>query len=177
MAGDVPELASRLTAKEQTEAAEQWLRWWRALVDLETRLQGGYATAAQRAWRAELDLPFDDVGTWPAFEGLADRPALAKAVAVTRPAAEQWLATAGRRSRAEEQQPARHWAMAKRLADAVIAEHQLSPDEVRAVVLELEVPGEWYLRTSPGVVLAARDAFRSEATAGAILRSAFWSSF
>jgi hypothetical protein len=162
-----------LSQEERSAAAPQWIRWWRALVNLQVRSAGGYATPRQAAWRDELDPPFEDGGSWPHYDGLADRPAPHKAVLVSLTHTDAWLREA--QDRAGQEEPDDHFELARSLAEATIVEHGVSPDTVRALVIELLVPDQWWSRWSPGVVVAGSTAMRNSRVARSVLQSAYWS--
>jgi hypothetical protein len=167
-----PRLPRMLSQQERADASEQWVRWWRALVDLAVRANGGYSTPRQVAWREQLDLPFEDVGSGPRWQGLDDRPALYKSVLIARPVAQAVMQD--RQRKGQVLLPDGHYELAKSLAEAVIAEQQVSPDLVRALVLELQEPGVWWAPWSPGVVVASAAAMRDEAAARRSLQTAYW---
>lgn len=171
---DQPRVSRMMSEQERAEAAPQWVRWWQALVDLQVRGVGGYATPRQATWRQGFDLPFEDVGSAPNYSGLADRPALHKAVLVSRSYADRWLGQQQSVHRPDDDRDS-SYDLSKSLATAVIAERGVSPDLVRALVVELLHPDSWWSRWSPGVVIAGSSAMRDPAVARTILQSAYWS--
>ena len=169
-----PVASAALCLEEQREAAIEWRRWWLSTVDLHVRLSGGYCTPRQSAWRRDWDLPFEDVGAGPSYEGLADRPALRKAVLASVVHWPGWVEAETRRGSCGTVDP--YWPQVTDIADAVIAEHAVSPALVRGLVFTVPVQGTWWSRWSPGVVVCTRAAACDEPTEREILRDVFASS-
>lgn len=175
MAEEQPEVSGRLSPDERLAAGDAWVRWWTLVVDLNVRLQGGYAMRRQSAWRRDLVLPKEAIGCGPDYEDLADRPALQKAVLAALTRWPEWTEERTRACSAGLNEP--YWPQVNRVVDAVIADNQIAPHLVRALVFTLPMAGSWWSRWSPGVVVCAESAPADPTVERALLRDAYESSF
>ena len=163
-----------LTDAARIEAGEQWLGWWRRLIAHEIAPRPGPAADDELAaqWRQRLD-EYQRVMDPPDFDSLADLPALRTAVATTFGAASGWL-SATRRPATGPLHPDQ--SLVQDVAQEVIAEHGVSPDQLDAAIAVLDVADTWSYLAGPGVMFCSANVIRDPATARALLREAFVSS-
>jgi hypothetical protein len=169
-----PDRRDLLTAEERAAAARQWPRWWRAILDLEARFYaapGGRERtedflARVRAHDAERTRL---VGEPPDFAALVDAPALRSAVVALHPEARAWQRRATRR----DVQPSEAWhAGVREIAGSLVA-RGVAPQDVRATVLAVSVPGTWWAPVGPGVVVCALGCLDDEDIGAELVRAAF----
>ncbi|TRW44142.1 hypothetical protein [Georgenia yuyongxinii] len=153
-----PDRRALLTDEERTRAAEQWPSWWHAILRLDTRFhdtserRGTSDQAAFLTWvRAHAAERARTVGEPPEFTALHGSPELQRAAVALWPEGRSW---AERRS-APTAEPGSPAVVTREVAEAVIAEHGISPDAVRGTVLVLAVDGVWSHLLQPGVMLCS----------------------
>jgi len=154
-----------LSAAERQQAGEQWLAWWRRLMKVDFRTHAPMPTegdvhALIRARVAEREQVFDP----PTFSALSDSPALqTAAVAVF----EDFTRHSSRGRRGFDA------TLTRDVADALIAELNLSPDRLDASVLTIDVPGHWYRIPGPGTAICSLDLAADPQAAEKLLRAVF----
>lgn len=154
-----------LSAAERQLAGEQWLAWWRRLVEVDFRTHApmpteGDAHALIRARVAEREQVFDP----PTFAALSDSPALrTAAIAAFKDFTRQ--SPRGRRGFDAT--------LTRDVADALIAELDISPDRLDASVLTIDVPGNWYRIPRPGTAICSLDLATDAQAAQRLLRAVF----
>jgi hypothetical protein len=162
-----PRVRPRLDRTDQVAAAEQWLAWWHALVNLQARLYDPTAAGMALGARERLERHQAIRRSWDEQGWMTERPALARAAAV---ASESFAA--GRASGVVAHAP---YEIMKSVAEEVIAERRVEPSKVRLLLVSLPVPGRWWHLWSPGVALVAEDAVRGESQATEVLRAGYLS--
>jgi hypothetical protein len=82
LVGDVPDLSSRLTKGDRTQASSAWLDWWRRVIEFEGAKELGEFTqrtaqsdAVRRlapSHREVFDPPdFESLATWPSLQSMS----------------------------------------------------------------------------------------------------------
>jgi hypothetical protein len=161
-----------LSASERQEAGEQWLAWWRRLVDVDFRTHAPMPTegdipALIRARVTERETVFDP----PAFSALSDSPALQTAVVA---AFEDFRQSNSSDKRVHTRgQRGFDATLPRDVAEALIAELNISPDRLDASVLTIDVPGHWSHIPGPGTAICSLDLATDPEAAKRLLRAVF----
>jgi hypothetical protein len=161
-----------LTDAARIEAGGQWLGWWRRLIAHESTprpVPAGTEEEMVAQSRRRLD-EYQRVMDPPDFESMADLPALRTAAVATCMAASGWL-TATRRPGTGPL--LLDHALVRGVVEEIIAEHGVSPDQLDAAVLVLNVAGAWSYLARPGAVCCSVGVINDPVAARAVLREAF----
>jgi hypothetical protein len=153
-----------------------WPAWWSAIVAVEVeRQQGCPAGVDQATWLRHLVGALAGVFDAPAFESLADRPALRTAVQETLEDARRWEHDQRRALLARLPGNAGHfdYDIVRAVAREVAHDRDVSQAAVQGCALVLPVEGRWWHRARPGAVLCSVHAARDPATARVVLKDAF----
>lgn len=166
LAAGVPDHAAALTDAQRVDAGRQWPEWWRHLVahEIAPRPRPGVDEAAR--WRRYAD-EHRGVVDPPEFESLSGLPALRTAVIRTFHAARAWP-SAARRAGADLDH-----ALIREVVQQVSTERGVSPDQLDAEVIALDVAGAWSYLARPGVMFCSANTFGDPVAARALLREAF----
>lgn len=160
-----------LSAAERQEAGEQWLAWWRELVDVEFLLHEAIPPDSDMPTLARDRMEHRQrVFDPPTFAALSESPALRTAVLTT---FEEELARrkeAGPGARGER---GFDWALIRDVADTLIAEYAINPDRLDASLLMIDVPGRWYRIPRPGTAVCSVELTTDAHAAKGVLREAF----
>jgi hypothetical protein len=162
LAAEIPGHAAVLTNAERTEAGEQWLEWWRSLVAHQITPHPSPASAEYLdAYQLVMDPPD--------YESLAGFPALRTAAIATLGATRRWWHTTRRKAgpRLAVSAPVSD------IAQEVIAEYGVSPDQLDAAVIVLAVTGAWSYVAGPGAVFCSTSMLNDPKNSRALLREAF----
>lgn len=161
-----------LSAAERREAGEQWLAWWRRLVDVDFRTHapvptGGDIRVLIHARMAEKQEVFDP----PDFAALSDSPALqTAALAAFEDFTRQNDTHERRNSRGRRGFDAK---LTHDVTEALIAELTISPDRLDASVLTIDVPGHWFRIPGPGTAICSLELATDAQAAEKLLRAVF----
>jgi hypothetical protein len=165
-----------LDADARAQAAADWPAWWSAIVAVEVERQQGRPAGVDQATRLRqmVGAPagvFDP----PAFQSLADRPALRRAAQETFEDARRWEHDQRRALLARLPDSAGHFPydIVRAVAQEVAHGRDVSPAAVQGCALVLPVEGRWWHRARPGAVLCSVHAARDPATARVVLKDAF----
>jgi hypothetical protein len=168
--GLVERVETRLDPSDVLELTTSWLWWWRRIVQFESRRGLGDRFGASDnenfvpAMGAAHQLVFDPV---EAFVSLSERPLLQRAAVQTWRPANEWMKHHSR------QGERRGSLVPKDVAEAVIAEHAVSPGRVRGAVIVLSVTGSWSRIVEPGVVLCSDEAYLDDSQFAVVLKNTF----
>ena len=167
----------QLDPTKRAVLAVEWLSWWRELVNLQVRLhdtesaeEGPVAfdrSSMPRLTRELADRHHSVLEAWKKQQWLAGRPDLAEAVAMARAG---FAATPAAPNCANAS-----YEVMKSVAEDLIFDRHVQPDQVKLLFIGLPVPGTWWHLWSPGVVLVAEDTLRSDTRSRAILRAGYLS--
>lgn len=140
----VPDRRPALSDQDRADASEQWLPWWREILDFEAAVRRSLQSPDDRL-RARL--PADP----PEFTALEHVPQLQAAVTASWDDASRW-------------QQQRHsgrpdsdlgWDLIKKVVDDVAFDHHVPVDTLDGVLMVLPVTGLWWRRTAPRQVLCS----------------------
>jgi hypothetical protein len=172
--GTIERLATVLNSSDALELTASWLWWWRRLVGFESRrgLGDRFGTSDNEnrvlAMAAAHQLVFDPL---EAFASLREYPLLQQAAVQTWQPTNEWM-------RHHSRQGERRGSLVpKNVAEAVIAEHAISPGSVQGAVIVLSVSGPWSRIVEPGVVLCSEDAYLDDSFFATVLKETFESGF
>jgi len=171
--GKVERVETGLDSSDVLELTTSWLWWWRRLVQFESRrgLGDRFGTSENEDFVQAMALAHESVFDPPAFASLSERSLLREAAVQTWQQAYGWTKL---RSRQEER---RGSLVPKNVAEAVIAEHAVSPGRVRGAAIILSVMGSWSRIVEPGVVLCSDEAYLDDSKFAAVLKDTFESGF
>jgi hypothetical protein len=162
-----PRLASKVPDRRehlQGSASDQWLQWWRTLVEEAVLRNDGRANAHRRPREQPVaDGPL----------GLVEGPDLRETLAALLP---EGLAGANLLQRAATLpagRPAFAWQVVREVAEDVAFDHAVELDRVRGVALVLPVEGLWWQLAGPGAVLCSAAATADPLTGRVALSAAF----
>lgn len=163
-----------LSDAERREAGEQWLAWWRRLVDVEFRThrpmpmptEGDIHTLV-RGRMAERQQVFDP----PTFAALSESPALRTAVLAI--FEKEFVRRATDERRYVRGQRGFDWALTRDVTDELIAEFAVSPDRLDASVMIIDVPGHWYRIPRPGTAVCSLELTADAQASKRLLREVF----
>ena len=168
LAAEIPDHTAALADTGRAEAGGQWLAWWHRLVTHE--IAPHYSPAVDEdAWRRRA-AEYQRVVDPPDFESLAGLPALRTAVVATFGAAREWSNALKRRVAGSP--PFEH-SLVRDVAQEIITERGVSPDELDAAVMVLDVAGAWSYLAGPGAMCCSATTLGDPATARALFREAF----
>lgn len=168
--GKVERTATELNSSDVLELTTSWLKWWRRVVGFESRRGLGDRFGASDnenfllAMGAAHQLVFDPV---EAFVSLSEHPLLQRAAVQTWRPANEWMKYHSR------QGERRGSLVPKDAAEAVIAEHAVSPGRVRGAVIVLSVTGSWSRIVEPGVALCSEEAYLDDSLFATVLKETF----
>jgi hypothetical protein len=152
--GDLAQAEGALGSDERTEISAAWLEWWRRFIHVQGAAERGELTGVadpsegRARQRAAVFAVFDP----PEFACLGDSLALQ---AAARRVGNEALTWGAERGAAPQERSA--WRARKAVAEAVIAEYQVSPARVSAGVIVLAVRGRWSHIPEPGVLLCSEE--------------------
>jgi hypothetical protein len=174
LAGAVPARLDVLDDAERREAAAQWPLWWESvLADATHQNQGPPNEADMDAWMRELHVRGLRTGSPPECAGLADRPALRKALIALTAEACRWAEGPRRAAHPPAGRATFAGELIREVAEAVAFDRRVAAEAVRGIALVLAVEGSWWVCHRPGVVLCSVSAPEDNVTARTILRAAF----
>lgn len=161
-----------LSAAERQLAGEQWLAWWRRLVEVDFRTHAPMPTegdvhALIRARVAEREQVFDP----PTFAALSESPALRTAVLAI--FEKEFVRRATDERRYVRGQRGFDWALTRDVTDELIAEFAVSPDRLDASVMIIDVPGHWYRIPRPGTAVCSLELTADAQASKRLLREVF----
>jgi hypothetical protein len=165
LAARVSDYTAVLTDAARIEAGAQWLEWWRRLTAYEIARRPSPLT--DEDMRQRLD-EHQRVMDPPDFESLADLPALRTAAAAI-------FGTAAGRLSATRRHATGHLdhALVQGVAQEIIAERGVRPDQLDAAIIALDVAGAWSHLAGPGVMFCSSKTYSDPVSGRALLREAF----
>jgi hypothetical protein len=153
-------------------AADQWLTWWRQIIEYEVTHRRRHDHIRDPRMRMRTTLrELARVSDPPDFQALSDRPELQAAAVATHPAAIRW-----ENGEAQLRPPGSSrigWAMLKEIAEAVAFDRRVSSEAIYGTALVLDLDGSWWHRPAPGLALCSAAALADSHTAQVIVRDIF----
>ncbi len=173
LAGDVPNLSSLVPGFDPFDAALEWTAWWdRALayeVDVaQGEFQQGSGEEILRAMASKRATFFDP----PNFESMDDAPTLRALAKVAHREALQWNKFHSAKLESVVQRATRPSVVSRVAWETCVSLH-VTPSQLRATVLVLNVDGSWRSFPRPGVMLCSANVLRKESNFEASLREVF----
>ena len=168
--GLVERVETGLDPSDVLELTTSWLWWWRRIVQFESRrgLGDRFGASGNEDFVQAMALAHQSVfDPLEAFASLSEHPLLQEAAVQTWQHANEWTRL---RSRQEER---RGSLVPKNVAEAVIAEHAVSPGSVRGAAIILSVTGSWSRIVEPGVVLCSEAVYLDDSQFAAVLKDTF----
>jgi hypothetical protein len=159
LAAGVERIDLGFSAGERAEASEGWTEWWHRYVQEEGLNQQG-----EWAHMNQLFSPRD-------FVHLASCPPLQEAARRSCDLALAWWRENRQNSRQTRHDSSRSQSM-RAIAEALMDDHQVGGERVRAGVMVLAVDGVWSNIPQPGVLLCSEALFADSHLYGAELRRA-----
>jgi hypothetical protein len=158
-----------LSDADRPRAGQQWLWWWRRLVAYELtqrslRDPGEDIRTRMQRRLVEHQRTFDP----PAFDTLQRWPELRAATTATVDDARERQRTVNRPARAHKEHF--DWTLNRDVAEAVITDYGVRPDQINALVLMIDAPTAWFHLPSPGVVICSTGLTTDHPAARAMLR-------
>ena len=158
------------SASELAEASDGWTEWWRGYVQvdgLNQRDDRGMATDEE--FRGSHPVQMEQVFNPRDFDHLASCPPLQQAARRSCEQALAWWRDNRQNSRHTIHDSSRSLSM-RTIAEAVMDDHQVGGERVRAGVIVLAVDGIWSNIPHPGVLLCSEAVFADSHLYGAELR-------
>jgi hypothetical protein len=171
--GDVPNLSSLVPGFDPFEAALAWTSWWERVVNYEGAValgdhsegSGEEILRAMSSARAKI---FDP----PAFASMEDTPSLRSLARVAHREALQWSKYHSSKLDPLVQRATRA-SVVSRVVWETCASLHLTPSQLRATVLVLDVEGSWRSFPRPGLMLCSANVLRKESHFEDSLRDVF----
>jgi hypothetical protein len=179
LTGDVPASSDVVPEGDRAAAAEQWLLWWRLMLDQAVREFGTRKAEdpsddmmarlqARTSWRHEVCGP-------PDFAGISAWPELQSAAVGTHSAHHAWALRGSRSSASEDRLFA--WQVVNDAVHDAAASLGMPVSEMDAVAHVVPVKGEWSYIAGPGCGVCSVDLALDPVAAGDLLRKLFVSAF
>jgi hypothetical protein len=184
LSGEIPAASAVLTEADRAVAAEQWLQWWRRMLDLTVREisvrkaedPGDDMTAeatmarlqARTGWRHHVCDP-------PDFAGISAWPELRAAAAATHSSYQAWSLGLSRQSAADDKFFA--WQLVNDAVHDAAGSLGVPVSEMDAEAHVMPVEGQWSYIAGPGCGVCSAAVALDPVAASDLLRRLFMSAF
>jgi hypothetical protein len=173
LTGDVPNLSSLVPGFDPYDAGLAWSKWWEEVVEYEGAValgefRGSHGEDNLRAMSSARAQVFDP----PGFESMDETPSLRSLARAAHREALQWSKFHSSRSDTATQRATRSSVVSRIVWETCVSLH-VTPTQLSATVLVLEVDGSWRSFPRPGLMLCSANIVRKETHFEQSLRDVF----